>query len=232
MEKRYIISDASKKVSVEPHVLRYWEEELELSIPRNEMGHRYYREEDIALLLSIKSLKAKGFQLRAIKLLLPDLQKVESMDESSIHELKEELNEKVMLMEESSAHKGNTYFMARQHGGELTVSHHDMTAGEERTKADTMEQFRCIMKSILLESMQEGNKELSQSVSESVSERIIKELDYQIRTKEEADAERFRQLEAVISGQAVTLSEAAASSSKGKKRFSLTFKKKKDKKRD
>ena len=37
-EVHYLISDASRKVDVEAHVLRYWEEELELDIPRNEMG--------------------------------------------------------------------------------------------------------------------------------------------------------------------------------------------------
>ena len=42
MEKRYFITDASKMVDVEAHVLRYWEEELMINIPRNEMGHRYY----------------------------------------------------------------------------------------------------------------------------------------------------------------------------------------------
>ena len=40
-EIRYLISDASKKVDVETHVLRYWEEELGISIPRNEMGHSW-----------------------------------------------------------------------------------------------------------------------------------------------------------------------------------------------
>ena len=47
MEKGYMISDASKMLEVENHVLRYWEEELELPIPRNELGHRYYRESEI-----------------------------------------------------------------------------------------------------------------------------------------------------------------------------------------
>ena len=43
MEKvRYMISDASSMVNVESHVLRYWEDELELNIPRNEMGHRTF----------------------------------------------------------------------------------------------------------------------------------------------------------------------------------------------
>lgn len=44
---RYMISDAAALVSVETHVLRYWEEELDLTIPRNEMGHRYYTRENI-----------------------------------------------------------------------------------------------------------------------------------------------------------------------------------------
>ena len=39
---RYMISDAANMMQVESHVLRYWEEELELDVPRNEMGHRYY----------------------------------------------------------------------------------------------------------------------------------------------------------------------------------------------
>ena len=42
----YLISDAARKVNVEAHVLRYWEEELELPINRNEMGHRFYTEQE------------------------------------------------------------------------------------------------------------------------------------------------------------------------------------------
>ncbi|MBQ8185068.1 MAG: MerR family transcriptional regulator [Lachnospiraceae bacterium] len=72
---RYMISDASKLVDVEAHVLRYWEEELELSISRNEMGHRYYTEEDIRLFKHIKELKEQGVQLKAIKSILPELGK-------------------------------------------------------------------------------------------------------------------------------------------------------------
>jgi DNA-binding transcriptional MerR regulator len=73
MAKEYIISDAAKLLDVEPHVLRYWEEELELEITRNELGHRYYKEEDVIILQKVKSLKEKGFQLKAIKMLLPTL---------------------------------------------------------------------------------------------------------------------------------------------------------------
>jgi len=69
-EKRYIISDASKMLDVESHVLRYWEEELEIVIPRNEMGHRYYTEQHINLLRNVRDLKRQGYGLRTIRMML------------------------------------------------------------------------------------------------------------------------------------------------------------------
>ena len=77
-EMRYMISDAAKLVDVEAHVLRYWEEELELPIGRNEMGHRYYTEENIQLFRRIRELKEQGVQLKAVKMLIPDLEKGEA----------------------------------------------------------------------------------------------------------------------------------------------------------
>lgn len=71
MEKvRYMISDAAALAGVETHVLRYWEEELDLTIPRNEMGHRYYTRENIQEFQKIKELKEKGYQLKAIRMIL------------------------------------------------------------------------------------------------------------------------------------------------------------------
>lgn len=66
----YYISEASKRVEVEPHVLRYWEDELKLSIGRNEMGHRCYTGKDIETLRRIKQLKEQGLQLKAIRTVL------------------------------------------------------------------------------------------------------------------------------------------------------------------
>ena len=62
-----LVTEASKKVGVEPHVLRYWEDELKLDIPRNDLGHRYYTEYHIRLLRQIKELKEQGYQLKAVK---------------------------------------------------------------------------------------------------------------------------------------------------------------------
>ena len=66
-ETRYLISETAKLVQVEPHVLRYWEEELGLSIKRNEMGHRYYTDKDLEIFQKIKELKKEGLQLKTIK---------------------------------------------------------------------------------------------------------------------------------------------------------------------
>ena len=66
-EARYLISDAARQVGVETHVLRYWEDELELAIPRNDMGHRYYTDYHIRLFCQIRDLKDRGYQLKAIR---------------------------------------------------------------------------------------------------------------------------------------------------------------------
>lgn len=66
-EKRYMISDASRMLGVESHVLRYWEEELNIVIPRNEMGHRYYTDNHINLLKNVRDLKIRAMDLEQLK---------------------------------------------------------------------------------------------------------------------------------------------------------------------
>ena len=73
MEKCYTVAETVKMTGVKSYVLRYWEDELDLHIGRNELGHRYYTGEDIQLFLNIKELKNRGLQLRAIHDLLPKI---------------------------------------------------------------------------------------------------------------------------------------------------------------
>lgn len=72
-EVRYTISEAAKKLQVESHVLRYWEEELGLKIGRTDMGHRFYTDDDIQLFLCIQKLKNEGMLLRDLKFMIPEL---------------------------------------------------------------------------------------------------------------------------------------------------------------
>lgn len=86
MEHYLLISDAAKEVRVESHVLRYWEEELKLSIGRNEQGHRCYTPEDVERFKQIKNMKEKGLQLKAIKMIMKngDLNLLSEQPDSSL----------------------------------------------------------------------------------------------------------------------------------------------------
>lgn len=96
----YMISEASKQVEVEPHALRYWEDELELTIGRTEMGHRYYTKDDIQLFRCIKELKEQGMLLKDLKELIPDM--LEAKQELKKRREKELLQEKDMPEELST----------------------------------------------------------------------------------------------------------------------------------
>ena len=87
-EKQYKISEMTKLINVEAHVLRYWEEELQLPIKRNDLGHRYYTEEDKELFLRVKQLKEKGIQLKGIRSIL-DIPQEDGVIHSSLPQIME-----------------------------------------------------------------------------------------------------------------------------------------------
>lgn len=188
-EKRYMISDASKEVAVEPHVLRYWEEELSLNIPRNEMGHRYYRQEDVDTLKSIRELKEKGFQLKAIKLLLPEMQKVEALDYDRLIHLRDKLDVAMGLSELEEAPKT------------ITPPYTEII---EETKqslvppVDKMHQFHSIMCNILEESLAQNNDLLTEKLNDAVKHSVLKEINFLFRAQEEREEEHYRRIDRII----------------------------------
>ena len=96
MSSVFMISDAAKKVMVEAHVLRYWEEELGLPIKRNELGHRYYTEEDVKRFMEIKELKERGLQLKAIRMVLKN-GKLDMLPKEMEEELSQQENAAAVL---------------------------------------------------------------------------------------------------------------------------------------
>lgn len=189
--KRYMISDASKHVNVESHVLRYWEEELGLSISRNELGHRYYTEENIKLFKNIKTLKEQGFQLKAIKMVIPEL---EAEGETNLEYMlgrREELNEKAEFEE------------GEERGTALQVFSDNAASIEDKPRVspvseDKMQQFQMIMANIVTKALQDNNLLLSKEVGDRVSDNVLKEMDYLMRVREEREDERFKHLDEVI----------------------------------
>ena len=182
-EIHYLISDASKKVDVESHVLRYWEDELELKIPRNEMGHRYYTEFHIGLFQEIKELKEKGYQLKAIKSAL----------EKMLEEGKDELSDEMLVqgaaaLRESAVCRDGQSLQVVEEGG----------APGPLTAEEKMEQFQEIMNHIIGRALEHNNEQLSQDISSLVNDRVAKELEYLMRVGDEKAEERFKRLDETI----------------------------------
>jgi DNA-binding transcriptional MerR regulator len=165
-----MISDAANIVAVESHVLRYWEDELELTVPRNELGHRYYTQENVDEFLRIKQLKEEGYQLKAIKILL------QQERQNGIHNTMPETEETAVATPEIVA------------------------APAQMTPQERMEQFQELMTQIVRNAMNDNNKELSQEVGTQVGERVLKEMNYLMRTQDEQEEERYRKLDEAIRG--------------------------------
>ena len=190
MEKvRYMISDAADMVHVETHVLRYWEEELDLTIPRNEMGHRYYTRENIKEFQRIKDLKDQGYQLKAIRMILHNgmMEPVEFQENMS-----QQSSTKVDEVEKPLRNQMEQVPMLRQ----ATVPEQASTL----TPEERMCQFRELISDIVGQAIAQNNEELSQTIGKDVQELVLKEMNYLMREQDNAQEERYRKLDAAIRG--------------------------------
>lgn len=170
---RYMISDAANLVNVESHVLRYWEEELDLEIPRNEMGHRYYTEENLLEFQKIKEWKEQGYQLKAIRML---------------------------VQEERMNRMAATKHAANQLATKESVHKEEMNNNSAKNTIK-LEQFQTMMTHIVRNALEENNQALGREVGGQVGDKVLKEMNYLMRVQEEAEEERFRKLDAAIRAQ-------------------------------
>jgi DNA-binding transcriptional MerR regulator len=69
-QKKLTISEVAEITGYKPHVIRYYEKEFNLEIPRNKSGHRYFTYKEIETLQYIKQLQEKGLTNNQIKLIL------------------------------------------------------------------------------------------------------------------------------------------------------------------
>ncbi len=225
-EKRYMISDAARKVDVEPHVLRYWEDEIGIEIPRNEMGHRYYRKEDIALLRSVRDLKEKGFQLKAIKLLLPDLARVNTLDADRLSDLRDRM-ELALGLENA---KDDAELSSELYGisaDEAAICLRDAAVSDisSSLKAETpapinrLSQFRSIMNDIISSAVENNNCKLIEEMNQCLTASVTREIDLLLRLKEEKEEERFRSIDRLIRERQSNSAQTAASREKQKKTY-------------
>ena len=194
----YYISEAAKKVQVENHVLRYWEEELQLPIKRNEMGHRYYTEQDVKQLQEIKHLKEQGLQLKAIRTVLfklPDTQLSDNIAENKEDKLmemvKERVEEKTKEKEEMLLNRPHKYVVALSKDTKDVVEKKQEPVDMDMEKNQKAARLQYLLQHMITEAVKSANQELCTEVKDS----ILKELDYQFRMQEERDEQHWKQEE-------------------------------------
>lgn len=194
MSNVFLISDAAKKVAVESHVLRYWEEELGLPIKRNELGHRYYTDDDIKRFQEIRDLKEKGLQLKAIRMVL----KNGKLDVLTPQEEKKAYGTAKNVMDRNAPVKSElprkeTQVNEPVERGDESVYPLDtelMKQEEQLPYAESREEkaarLQWLLQQLFRDTLQENNVKLCKDMKES----IVKELDYQFRMQEEREEER------------------------------------------
>lgn len=205
---RYMISDAANIVAVESHVLRYWEDELELTVPRNELGHRYYTQENVDQFLRIKQLKEEGYQLKAIKILLQQekqagLHKEQPTAAEHVTKPRQAISEPVT---ETARMEGTRMEETRVEAMRMKAVTHlpekkqpdPVAAPLQMSPQERMEQFQNLMTQIVRNAMTDNNKDLSQEIGTEVGERVLKEMNYLMRMQDEQEEERFKKLDEAI----------------------------------
>lgn len=194
----YYISEVSKLVQVEPHVLRYWEDELSLSIGRNEMGHRSYTKEDIERFRQIKHLKEQGLQLKAIRMVLhggnafplTDMKNGKHVEYESVQNgITEKVEDMVMK-------KAKKYMVTMTKGKEtvMELPREELPSYEADTdddKAKKAARLQYLLQHLVTDAVKKANQEMCTEIKES----ILKELDYQFRQQEERDETHWKQEE-------------------------------------
>lgn len=162
IQQMYTIKEAAKELEVEAHALRYWEEELGLTIERNAQGRRVYSEEDMQMFKDIIAWKEQGLQLKSIKEMLHGKGIDKELSGSR---------------DELAGHRIIVYRPKEMNGLEDTSS---------REKEEKARRLQELLKQFISESIRESNEELLQAMKEG----LLKELDYQFRLQEEREEER------------------------------------------
>lgn len=161
-EKEYSVSETVRLVGVEAHVLRYWEEGLQIEIRRTSQGHRVYSQENVETFRRVKELKGKGLQLKAIRLLL-EQQEPEGEDAKLLGQIRKIAGE-----------DGKETFAGEKEPVVDEAENTEETHGEEKPgyeiisfeeKRDPKEQFREILRSLIAEVVSEQNEKLERAIA-------------------------------------------------------------------
>lgn len=167
----YSIKEAAKKLEVEAHVLRYWEDELELNIRRNEMGHRYYDDKDLLMFKSIMQLKEKGLSLKDIREAIVK----QKSHQDNLHDSKE-----INTADENEPFE---YIKDKKKETDLKIVDFKQA------------QLQTVMNKIVANALRENKSIITESIKSEITSDVMRQFDAVMREKEEREEARFRKID-------------------------------------
>jgi DNA-binding transcriptional MerR regulator len=219
------IKEAAKALDIKEHVLRYWEEELNLNISRNDMGYREYSDRDVEMFKNISMLRHQGLGLKEIR---------DGIIATRLHTVKDEASAELP----QDSHTAGSDRTCPSDGTDIPdgtspnngTGLNDGTSLPDEIKVVDFKtaQLQSIMnrivanafkenKDILVSSLMEefkSNKAISSTLRGELTEDVMKQLDLILKEQEERDEARFRKLDETIRQLQNARSEVAATRSK------------------
>ena len=202
-----MIKEAAKMLGVESHVLRYWEEELELEIKRNSMGHRYYDERDIRLLSDVKELRERGLTLKDIKA------GIEKNRQKRLSEDSKTESENIENDINNENNNGNKEEIALQNGANAVKE----IGSDDKVVDFKILQMQTLMNKMVANALRENKDIITTAVKSEITEDVMKQFDTVMREQEERQEARYRKLDEYLRQLQNANMEVAAT--KTKRRF-------------
>lgn len=231
------IKEAAKKLHVEAHVLRYWEDELKLDIKRNAQGHRYYDDRDIRLFESVKAMKEEGLMLKDIRNAIirakrakagetaSDLPEGQSEEKAQTDECAKITQEEADNEDKSCKPEAN---MKHTSSVELRPVHtrmdedkdsmlermQKMVGDEDKVVDFKQAQLQSVMNRVIATALRENKDIITTSIKEEVTADVMRQFDAVMREKEEREEARYRRLDTVLREIQQANAEVAATKTK------------------
>lgn len=231
------IKEAAKKLHVEAHVLRYWEDELKLDIKRNAQGHRYYDDRDIRLFESVKAMKEEGLMLKDIRNAIIRAKRAKSEEDAlDSTEEKNEGNAQTIDCAKTAQEEADNEDksckpeanMKHTSSVELRPVHtrmdedkdsmlermQKMVGDEDKVVDFKQAQLQSVMNRVIATALRENKDIITTSIKEEVTADVMRQFDAVMREKEEREEARYRRLDTVLREIQQANAEVAATKTK------------------
>lgn len=212
------IKEAAKKLEVEAHVLRYWEDELRLDIKRNAQGHRYYDERDIRMFEQVKAMKEEGLMLKDIRNAIMRAKRMQG--EAASGNPGEDMHEDVQRMPEKCDREPitDTPSIHKLYDEDSMVGRMERVVAEKEKVVDFKQaQLQTVMNRVIANALRENKDIITTSIKQEVTADVMRQFDAVMREKEEREEARYRRLDEVL--REIQRGNAEAAATKAHKRF-------------